>query len=295
VRQLDVELRRFFARRIVRGTFLLAILLIVLVVTIGTAKGHAGSQLSLDPATGQVTDLKTGRIVERQAGGFQTFGGSDEQGRIYFGQSDTRTNIGKDLANALEGTGVALLFVSFALGASFVGAEFNVGSLTTQLLFEPRRWRVHLAKSAAVAIGAATLAFAVLLLVALAMYIGSELNGVVQGLDGAFVAHRTLQALRVAAVVGVGAMLAYSVTLIAKRTSAGIIAFVLQFVLLQLISPTKGTFAPISHYAPIRGLIAALIRHTDVSGVQERAIHTTAGGVVIIGGSGILFARAEVR
>jgi hypothetical protein len=305
VRQLDTELRRFFARRIVRGTFLLAVLLVVLVVSIGTAKGHPGHEYSLDPQTGQVTDAATGQVIGNEGSGRipSSFGGTDENGRILIGESDTRTNIGKDLGDALEGTGVALLFVSFVLGASFVGAEFNVGSLTTQLLFEPRRWRVHLAKSAAVALGTAALAFAVLLIVALAMYIGSELNGVVHGLDGTFFAHRAAQALRVAAVIGVGAMLAYSVTLIARRTSAGIIAFILQFVLLNLINPNKGTFAPISHYAPIRGLVATLIRHTSAENVQDRAIHTIAGGVtltavwvvIIVGGVGILFARSEVR
>jgi len=305
MRQLDAELRRFFARRIVRGTFLIAVLLVVLVVTITTAKGHPGHGYSLDPQTGQVTDAATGQVIgdngSRQIP--SQFAGTDENGRILIGESDTRTNIGKDLGDALEGTGVALLFVSFVLGASFVGAEFNVGSLTTQLLFEPRRWRVHLAKSAAVALGTAALAFAVLLIVALAMYIGSELNGVVHGLDGMFFAHRAAQALRVAAVIGVGAMLAYSVTLIARRSSAGIIAFILQFVLLNLINPNKGTFAPISHYAPIRGLIATLVRHTSAENVQERAIHTIAGGVtltavwvvIIVGGVGILFARSEVR
>jgi hypothetical protein len=305
MRQLDAELRRFFARRIVRGTFLIAVLLVVLVVTIMTAKGHPGHEYSLDPQTGQITDATTGQVIgDNGSGQIPTqFAGTDENGRVLIGQSDTRTNIGKDLGDALEGTGVALLFVSFVLGASFVGAEFNVGSLTTQLLFEPRRWRVHLAKSAAVALGTAALAFAVLLIVALAMYIGSELNGVVRGLDGTFVAHRTAQALRVAAVIGIGAMLAYSVTLIARRTSAGIIAFVLQFVLLNLIDPNKGTFAPISHYAPIRGLIATLVRHTAAENVQERAVHTIAGGVtltavwvvIIVGGVGILFARSEVR
>jgi hypothetical protein len=99
-------------------------------------------------------------------------------------------------------------------------------------------------------------------------------------------------------------MLAYGVTLVAKRTSAGIFAFFLQFVLLNLINPTKGPFAPISHYAPVRGLLAAIVKHTtDNGGGQERAIHTTAGGVVltivwvavVVLGSGVLFARAEVR
>jgi hypothetical protein len=306
MRQLDTELRRFFARRIVRGLFLVALLIVVLVVTVGTAKGHPGSELSLDPTTGNVIDLKTGRVVENRGGEFPTqFGGSDEQGRIVFGQEDTRTNIGKDLADAIEGTGIALLFAAFAIGASFVGAEFNVGSLTTQLLFEPRRWRVHLAKGVAVAAGAAVFAFAVLTFVGLAMYVGSELKGVVAGLDGAFVAHRTLQALRIAWIVGAGATLAYGVTLVAKRSSAGMFAFFLQFVFLNLINPAKGPFRFISHYAPVRGLLAAIVKHTtdNNGGIQERAIHTTAGGVVltliwvvvIAAGAGAVFARAEVR
>jgi len=304
VRQLDAELRRFFARRMVRGLFLVSILIVVLAVTVGTAKGHPGSELSLNPATGQVTDLKTGRIVDRQAGSYQTYGGSDAQGNIVFGQEDTRTNIGKDLQNVLEGTGVALLFAAFAIGASFVGAEFNVGSLTTQLLFEPRRWRVHLAKAVAVGLGVTVFAFAVLLFLALAMYAGSELKGVVQGLDSTFIQHRALQALRISSIVGAGAMLAYGVTLVAKRSSAGMFAFFLQFVFLNLINPAKGPFRFVSHYAPVRGLLAAIVKHTtDNGGVQERAIHTTAGGVVltlvwvavIVLGSGALFARAEVR
>jgi hypothetical protein len=305
VRQLDTELRRFFARRIVRGTFLVAILIIVLVVTIGTAKGHRGHEYALDPATGRVTDTQTGQVVQnRPSGVYSSFGGSDGQGNIVFGQSDTRTNVGKDLANVIEGTGIALLFAAFALGASFVGAEFNVGSLTTQLLFEPRRWRVHLAKAVGVGLGAAAFAFAVLAVVALAMYIGSELNGVVQGLDGAFVADRTLQALRVAATVGVAGMLAYSVTLIAKRSSAGMIAFFLQFILLTLIDPAKKPWGPVSHYMPLRGLLAVVVKHPlQPESVLDRTIHTLAGGVtltavwvvIIVGGAGIWFARAEVR
>jgi hypothetical protein len=79
--------------------------------------------------------------------------------------------------------------------------------------------------------------------------------------------------------------------------------FFLQFVLLNLIRPDKMPFGPISHYAPVGGLLAIVVKHTDATGIQERAIHTMAGGVVrtavwvvvIVGGSGFLFARAEVH
>jgi hypothetical protein len=288
VRQLDAELRRFFSRRMVRGTLLIAALIVVISVGVATAKGHPGHGTYFDPVTGRVSEQN---------------GGGADQTPIYLGETDTRMDVGKSLEHALEGTGVALLFAGVALGASFVGAEFNVGSLTTQLLFEPRRWRVHSAKAAAVAIGAALFAIAVMLLVAVSMYVGSAAHGVVQGVDGTFVAHRVGEALRIAAAVAAGATMAYCVTLVAKRSSAGIVAFFVQYPLLFLLDPVKMPFGLISHYSPLRGLLAVVVDPATATGANERAIHTMAGGVVLtvssaailVGLSGLLFARAEVR
>ncbi len=272
----------------VRGTLLIAALIVVISVGVATAKGHRGQASYFDPVTGRIS---------------QQNGGTADQTPIYFGESDTRMDVGKSLEHALEGTGVALLFAGVALGASFVGAEFNVGSLTTQLLFEPRRWRVHSAKAAAVAIGAALFAFAVMLLVAVSMYVGSAAHGVVQGVDGTFVAQRVGEALRIAAAVAAGATMAYCVTLVAKRSSAGIVAFFVQYPLLFLLDPVKMPFGLISHYSPLRGLLAVVVDPATATGANERAIHTMAGGVVLtvssaailVSLSGLLFARAEVR
>jgi hypothetical protein len=293
MRQLDAELRRFFARRIVRGLLLVAAFIIVLSVGISTAKGHKGSEFAFDPQTGSTVTI---------GGAPQQFEGGDSQ-LFIVGQSDTRMNIGKDLRLTLEGTGVALLFAGFALGASFVGAEFNVGSLTTQLLFEPRRWRVHLAKATGVAIGAFLVAFAVLAFVALAMYLGSELKGVVAGVDGSFVSHRVGEALRISTAVAAGAAMAYCVTLVTKRSSAGITVFFVQYPLLFLLDPKRMPFGLISHYSPLRGLLAIAVDPLHATGPNERAIHTMAGGavltaiwvVVAVSASGSLFSRAEVR
>jgi hypothetical protein len=306
MRQLDTEMRRFFARRIVRGTFLVAVLLIVLVVTIATIKGHGGNEYSLDPATGQVIDTATGRVVQTMPSGqypSAEINGGDSQGHVLFGRSDTRMNVGKSLADVMQGVGVTLLFAAFVVGASFVGAEYNVGSLTTQLMFEPRRWRVHLAKAVAVAIGAAALTFAVLLCLALAMYAGSELKGIVSGVDGTFLVHRTGQAARIAGAAAAGGVLAYAVTLVVRRSSAGMAVFFLQFVLVGLINPTKKPFGFISHYAPLRALVALIVHHPQAQDVDERVIHTLAGATVltllwvaiVIAASGAWFARSEVR
>ena len=266
---VGVELRRFFARRMVRGLLLIAAFIVVLSVSITTAKGHRGSEFVL----GRSQDPATGRVSVQYG---------DQGPDPFFAENDTRMNIGKSLESALEGTGVAMLFACFAVGASFVGAEFNVGSLTTQLLFEPRRWRMHLAT---------------------AMYVGSALHGVVQGVDGAFVEHRIGQALRISAAVGAGAMFAYGVTLVAKRSSAGMTIFFIQFPMLGLLRPRKMPFGLVSHYAPLRGLLAIIANPVTLNNNRDGSIHTTAGGVVltaiwvvlIVGVAGRIFSRAEVR
>ncbi len=288
----------------VRGFVLIAAFIVVLSVGIASAKGHPAHEMTFDPQTGRYRDPRTGQVVANPGGSVSTrIIRPNADGTYVVGQADTRMNVAKDLANTLAGTSIALLFAGFAIGASFVGAEFNVGSLTTQLLFEPRRWRVHVAKATAVAAGIFSIALGVLALVALSMYAGSVLHGVSSGVDGTFVVDRVGEALRLAAAVAAGAVMTYGVTLVARRSSAAMILFFLQFPLLGLLNPTKMPFGLISHYAPLRGLLAVLANHTNDAGAQDRAIHTTAGGValvavwivIIIAGSGSIFSRAEVR
>ncbi len=288
MRQLDVELRRFFARRMVRVTVVVAATLVVVIIGIATAKGHrtahtfypGGVPTQIVNPDGSVSTFTPGVI-----------------------QTDTRLDVGRSLRDAMEGTGVALLFAGIALGASFVGAEFNVGSLTTQLLFEPRRWRVHAAKTAATALGGALVTFFVLALLGIAMYAGSEIHGVVHGVDASFVVNRLWEALRITGAVAAGTTFAYAVTLVARRSSAGMMIFFFQYPLLFLLDPDRMPYGVLSHYAPMRGLLAVVIDPSTATGVNERAIHTIAGGValtalwavVIIGSAGVSFARSEVR
>jgi hypothetical protein len=62
-----------------------------------------------------------------------------------------------------------LAVVGWGLGASLVGAEFASRSMTTTLVWEPRRVRVFVAKSSTAVVAAALLALGVLALVVLAM------------------------------------------------------------------------------------------------------------------------------
>ncbi len=76
-------------------------------------------------------------------------------------------------------------------------------------------------------------------------------------------------------------------------------AFFVQYPLLFLLDPKKMPFGLISHYAPVRGMLVVI----DPTGLADAAVHTLAGGttlvvvwlVLIVVGSGAVFARAEVR
>lgn len=273
MRLVETELRRFASRRIVRGALLLIVLVMLVVVTIQAVRGRAPRE--------QVP----------------TFTGD-----VYL-TPDTRLDVHKSLPPALEGVGVALVFVGFVVGASFVGAEHHAGSLTTQFLYEPRRWVVHLAKAAAVGAGTVALAAVALAVLAGALYAGAELRGVVHDVDTSWWWRRAGQAGRIAGACGLGAVMAYGVTLVARRTSAGVIAFFLQYPLLFLVHPRSEPFGPLSHYAPVRGLLAVVVDPSGENAVGDGAIRTLAGGVVlatlwsavIVFGSGQFFARAEVR
>lgn len=60
------------------------------------------------------------------------------------------------------GTGVAVTLIGLVMiiGATFAGADWASGSMSNQLLFDPRRIRFWLAKAAAVALGCAAIAVA---------------------------------------------------------------------------------------------------------------------------------------
>jgi ABC-2 type transport system permease protein len=58
----------------------------------------------------------------------------------------------------LLAAGVLATFVSYLIGAGFLGAEFTTGSLGNWLTFEPRRLRVYLSKLLAAGAGLAPVA-----------------------------------------------------------------------------------------------------------------------------------------
>jgi hypothetical protein len=289
MRQLDAELRRFFARRIVRGAVVMTVLVAIVSIGIITVRGHP-------PRAGAGRAVPVPVVVTGPNGQQQiTYSGGETPAH------DTRIDVGRSLENTLQAMAIVMLLISIVLGASFVGADFNVGSLTSQLLYEPRRWRVHLSKAVAVAIGCAVASAVVCIAIGAMVYGGSELHGIVRGIDATWWHHRAVDLGRAIATAAAAGVMAYSVTVVAHRTSAAIVVFLAQFPFIHIAASTP-LFGPLSKYAPFRGLLAIATDVHSAAGSDLR-IRTNAGAflfagawiVILVGASGVIFARSEVR
>ena len=296
MRQLDTELRRFFARRLVRGIVLVTLLIAILSISIATVRGHPPRANGARVSVGQPVIIDQNGTPVTDLNGRQEF--------VYpqdLQPPDTRIDVGKSLRDTLQGMAVVMLFLCVVLGASFVGADFNVGSLTSQLLYEPRRWRVHLAKAATVAIACAAVAAFVCVFIGALMYGGSELHGIVRGITADWWRHRAVDLARAVVVAASAGVMSYSVTMVLHRTSAAIVAFMVQFPLVH-IHKSVPVVGLIARCLPFRGLIA--ITSDPSTGTNlDLGIRTNAGGLAFVAlwivllfvFSGLVFSRSEVR
>jgi ABC-2 type transport system permease protein len=124
-----------------------------------------------------------------------------------------------DLSRSLWPTVIVLLAgLLMLLGTTFAGADWNSGSMSNQLLFEPRRWRVWTAKAAAVFAVAALTAAVVLAL----FWVSFALLASSRGLDTAphvtaFIRGESLRGVALAAAAAVGA---FALTMFFRSTVA---------------------------------------------------------------------------
>ncbi|WP_372728451.1 hypothetical protein [Nocardioides sp.] len=121
-----------------------------------------------------------------------------------------------------EGSGIAIAVVLTMLvllmGTTFVGHDWNSGSMSNQLLFEPRRLRVWAAKGAVVFLAGLTLAGVVLVAHWTGLWLLSEQRGIAVP-DGAVADgfRQTLRAALLAAFAGLGG---YALTMLFRSTVA---------------------------------------------------------------------------
>jgi hypothetical protein len=181
MRPLLVELTRLRWRRAVLALVALSILIPAFVAWGEIHNTRPYSQAEIDRAVSQVQsqvgeDKYFERNVRRCAKHPDRFGvpvaaGSDattacetQMLRDYAGLY--RQDLDLRQVNHQSGVGVIVVLAGLAMliGATFVGADWASGSMSNQLLFEPRRLRVYAAKAAAVLLTGLVVSFVVLTL-----------------------------------------------------------------------------------------------------------------------------------
>ena len=141
----------------------------------------------------------------------------------------------------IPGTGEGTLVISFLFliiggffgGATVAGAQWRAGTVATVLTWEPRRVRLHLTRTAACALLAALISFA-LQAVFLASLLPAVLaHGSHAGVDAAWSSSLVIAMLRSSLLTAMAAMLGVALATLGRNTAFAIIAVFLWFAVLE--------------------------------------------------------------
>ena len=126
------------------------------------------------------------------------------------------------LPEIFMGTGVVIILIAWLFGASFVGADWQKGTMTTALTWEPRRIRLFVAKLVATIVMTVILAAVLQALLGLALTPAAALRGSTAGIGGSWFVEVVGSVLRGATVAAVGAAIAFSVAMAGRNTGAAL-------------------------------------------------------------------------
>jgi hypothetical protein len=116
-----------------------------------------------------------------------------------------------------------LLLGGFVGGATVAGAEWRAGTITTLLTWEPRRVRVHLARTAACAILAALIAFALQVAFLAALLPSVSAHGTTVGVDSHWWIGLVAAMLRTSLLAALGAALGVALATLGRNTAFALV------------------------------------------------------------------------
>jgi ABC-2 type transport system permease protein len=150
-----------------------------------------------------------------------------------------------DLQPVLLGTSPLLFILCLLLGASFIGAEWQKGTITTALTWEPRRVRLLAAKFVAVALVGVAFVVLMYLVLAAVMAVVAVVAGGTEGVNGTWARETVGLAMRVAAVGGLTAVVGSAIATVGRNTTAALgVSFVYFAVLEGLIRGLRPKWQP---------------------------------------------------
>lgn len=229
MRMVLVELSRFRSRRAIALMLLAATLLTALIATttlwdtrpvsaaeMARARAHAQAQASSPDVRHEI------RSCERHP---QRYGGSDTTAADCAPMITPRPEWFLDrrplaLEEVRDGAGLgALLLVAgimVIVGTTFAGADWASGSMSNQLLFEPRRARVWLGKAAALLVGTTVATATIMAAFWAVMFLVADARGIATGAT----VQETIRAMvgRGVLLAGFGALGAFALTMLLRHT-----------------------------------------------------------------------------
>ena len=126
------------------------------------------------------------------------------------------------LPDVFLGTSFVFVILGWLFGASFVGAEWHAGTVTTLLTWEPRRTRVIVAKVVAAVVSLFVLTLVLQLVLGGVLAVDAAMQGSTSGVNGAWAAEAAGVALRVALVSCIFAGVGFGIASIGRNTAAAL-------------------------------------------------------------------------
>jgi ABC-2 type transport system permease protein len=288
---LGAELRRFVSRDVVR-MFTVAVLIAIAIGAVITAVNskveEAGGQYRAELELCLSGQYIPADELPRRFETLEEFC-ADAVRPEFFGDGDRRFQL-RSLPDVLQNSAFLVVIGGLLLGASFVGAEWHAGTMTTLLTWEPRRLRVLAAKAIVTAVCVFVLMVALLAVFSAVLALVAATRGITSGLGDHFLRSLAGTVLRIAACATAGSLVGLGIAMVARSTAAAIgIGFAYLGIVEGLI---RGLRPGWQHYL-LADNIAVVITGGD-QGIMRTSVTLTRAAVTVAVWAAVLVSAAAL-
>lgn len=150
-----------------------------------------------------------------------------------------------DLPAILEGVSSITSILGLVIGASFVAASWQTGTISTIFTWEPRRLRWFAARILVITVGVFVLTAMIVVLLSVGLALAAMLRGSTVGADGAWWTEVLTTSLRVSVTAALSAVIGGAVAAIGRHTAAALgVVFVWTAVLEGLVRGLRPLWTP---------------------------------------------------
>ena len=202
-----------------------------------------------------------------------------------------------DLPQILEGISSITSILGLVIGASFVAASWQTGTISTIFTWEPRRFRWFAARTMVLAGGVFVITVLIVSFLSAGLALAAMLRGSTVGVDGAWWTDMLTTSLRVSVAAALSAVIGGAVAAIGRHTAAALgVVFVWTAVLEGLVRGFRPLWTP---WLLGDNLVTFLSWRTSEHGFPEgsfvlspdRAVFVILGYVAVVLAFGFIFVR----